>query len=718
MFRMWRNFKVKTKMIMGFILVLAVFVISVLFISGYIREIKNGSEFITGIAIPANERNSSLSDNIYELFNAVSDLEFLETDEADTAVKQWEDKVQGSTNDVSAFFAANPNSVAAEYVVKNVLPELKEYLDVIDRLRANISRKKAAYSAIIAIANDVSDEANNLQNGLFEDFKQGGQTLDPIVFAKRLTDIDEASKLAIMIGDVSRAILRAENARSVSAFDVPLNVLDDLNGRIAAFRAVTGIYKYQIMLEALLDKANEYKEAVSAFAAIFNEFDDLERKKEPLMAAINERTSNSIHLSQGRIKDLSQSSRQELGKSINILYSAAVLSIILGIGIALFISHGISNPLNMIVSLARRAGTGDLTITEEDFKYRGKDEMGLLVDAMSLMITSQEDAMMQVVAVSDHLTDGAGHLSSIAETTNASMEEVRAAIDQVSSLSESNGSSLEECNAGVEEMSVGADTVAHSATESAAFIMQTTEASNRAINTVSKVISGMHDVNTNTKVVENKINQLANSVENVSSFISVITGIADQTNLLALNAAIEAARAGEVGRGFAVVAEEVRKLAEESAKAADNVNGIIVELQGGARESIKAVSEASHLLGDTLVQAERAQGELNESLSDMNKANESIQNIAAVAQEQAASSKEVASSIDSATKSTFEMVSAISNIRKATEETARGAEGVAEQSESMNGHAQNLTQVLSRFTFSDGGASAEKQKPRLLATNK
>jgi methyl-accepting chemotaxis protein len=77
--------------------------------------------------------------------------------------------------------------------------------------------------------------------------------------------------------------------------------------------------------------------------------------------------------------------------------------------------------------------------------------------------------------------------------------------------------------------------------------------------------------------------------------------------LLALNAAIEAARAGEVGRGFAVVAEEVRKLAEESARAAQSVNSIILELQSSAQESIKATSEAGRTLGETLALAEQAQ---------------------------------------------------------------------------------------------------------------
>jgi methyl-accepting chemotaxis protein len=296
------------------------------------------------------------------------------------------------------------------------------------------------------------------------------------------------------------------------------------------------------------------------------------------------------------------------------------------------------------------------------------------------------------------------------------MEKIRVSVMEVSTLSESNGSALQESNAGVEEMSAGADTVAQSATDSAAFIAQTTDASNKAIQTVHNVIEGMRGVDKNAKESEAKTRQLVLSVENVTSFVSVITGIADQTNLLALNAAIEAARAGEVGRGFAVVAEEVRKLAEESARAANNVSEIIQELQTGAQESIEATTEAGRRLVSTLDNAEHALDELNSALSQMRKANDSIQNIAAVAEEQAASSKEVAGGIDNATKASVEMIGVVSNIRHASDETAHAAEGVAKQAEGMAVHAQTLIDLLSMFKL-ESTARQDAEMPKAGSVN-
>ncbi|MCL1875124.1 MAG: methyl-accepting chemotaxis protein [Synergistaceae bacterium] len=362
-------------------------------------------------------------------------------------------------------------------------------------------------------------------------------------------------------------------------------------------------------------------------------------------------------------------------------------------------------PLNTIVRLAKRAGDGDLTIAKDDFNNNSRDEMGGMAAALADMIGTQNRTIIHIVDVAKDLSSGAGDLYAISEKTNTAMEEIKASVAHVKGLSESNGAALEESNAGVEEMNAGAETVAHSATDSAAFISQTMEASSKAIRTVRSVIEGMQDVDVNSKGSEGKIRQLVSSVDKVSSFISVITGIADQTNMLALNAAIEAARAGEAGRGFAVVAEEVRKLAEESAQAAENVNKIIRELESDAQESINATTESGRLIASTLSNAELALGELNSALNRINKANDSIQNIAAVTEEQAASSKEVAQAIDSITKSSANMTGTVDNISRATDETAQAAEVVAKQAKSMTRHAKNLADLLSKFKLNEQNLS-------------
>ena len=178
----------------------------------------------------------------------------------------------------------------------------------------------------------------------------------------------------------------------------------------------------------------------------------------------------------------------------------------------------------------------------------------------------------------------------------------------------------------------------------------------KAVDTVQGTITDMGELQRKTEESGRKLQNLVDSVDKISEFVGVITSIADQTNLLALNAAIEAARAGEAGRGFAVVAEEVRKLAEDSNRAAGNVRTLIETLQGGARDTKTASDETAVLLTQTMEKGTSAKESLSEAMDQIDKANDRIQNIAAVAEEQAASSREIAAGIDNVTKSSTEIL--------------------------------------------------------------
>jgi len=202
---------------------------------------------------------------------------------------------------------------------------------------------------------------------------------------------------------------------------------------------------------------------------------------------------------------------------------------------------------------------------------------------------------------------------------------------------------------------------------------------------------------TKTNESGEKLQGLVDSVDQISEFIGVITSIADQTNLLALNAAIEAARAGEPGRGFAVVAESVRKLAEESGRAADSVRGLMTALQDGARNTKAASDETAELLAQTVEKANEAKDSLNGAMGEIDKANDRIQNIAAVAQEQAASSREIAQGIDNVTKATSEILEHLEGIKTSMDATAVVAERAAKISDEQTQLAQGLRDSLSMF---------------------
>ena len=711
---MWKDFKIRTKMLISFGLIFAVFGISILVTWSYLNDIRRENEYITNIVIPAQVLCTNINDSAYELFLAMRTFQLYETQENAAVARQWVANIQSTMRDIQTLHATAPELSSLAHQINEVFPRLRNYFDTIERSFTSIFAKNEMYESLSDLSGELSSKAVGTKRALVNSaLAEAEMGVTTALYLRNINSISGAANIARSIDEVLHKIMAAVVRRDASALAELLEVATrNVESDIHALRGKVTAAEHHRMIDELLSGMQRYQELAREFVVKVGELEEIMQTLLVLTEAVSREITNSISLTQDLVMTLSRGSLQDVHRSITVMVSSAILAVLFGVAIAFFISRSIAAPLAMIVSLAKRAGDGDLTIEAEDFRYEGKDELGNMVDAISAMIMSQDSTVKQVIVVSDEFTTGASSLSSIAEETNASMTEVKGMIDQVASLSEGNGLALEGCNAGVEELSAGADTVAQSATDSAAFIAQTTEASNRAIQTVDSVINGMRDVDKNAKESENKIKQLVASVENVSSFVSVITGIADQTNLLALNAAIEAARAGEVGRGFAVVAEEVRKLAEESARAAQNVNNIIVNLQNGAEQSIKATTEAGRMLGDTLVRAEQAQSELSCALKEMNNANDSIQNIAAVAEEQAASCKEVAFAIEKATKSTKEVVETVTVIRRVTDETVKSVNGVTGQAESMNEHAVSLTEVLSRFKLSGATETQGKQKTK------
>ncbi len=193
---------------------------------------------------------------------------------------------------------------------------------------------------------------------------------------------------------------------------------------------------------------------------------------------------------------------------------------------------------------------------------------------------------------------------------------------------------------------------------------------------VSDAVQAIGTVSQLSGVLRTNLTELGGQAESIGQIMNVISDIADQTNLLALNAAIEAARAGEAGRGFAVVADEVRKLAEKTMNATQEVRRSIETIQSGAARNISSMEEVASAVGQATVLAERSGTALREIVALVNDTSSQVTAIATAAEEQSASSEEI--------KRSVEQVSALS------EETAQRMEDAARAVNDLTGLAQRL----------------------------
>ena len=389
-----------------------------------------------------------------------------------------------------------------------------------------------------------------------------------------------------------------------------------------------------------------------------------------------------------------QSRAVSTARTLGITIAIALLA---GVVVAFLMTRALTQPLKRALSLAERVQKGDLTVTREDFCTENCDEIGFLADALARMVATQRDVIESVIAASESVAEKASSLAAYSQETNASMEEVKASVDQTAQLSETNSAALEEANAGVEEVASAAQASAEAASGGAEAAERTRRHAEKTTEEIGEVIGALTTVSGKSRETLEGAKQLQQSVGEIGNFVATIVGIADQTNLLALNAAIEAARAGEAGRGFAVVAEEVRKLAEDSARAAQEVNTLTDRLRKEAHHAQELSDESARITAATTERAGRARENLGHLLREIVTVSDAMGHIASTAQEQSASSQEMAAAIDGATRSTLDVVRMVEAIKAAAEETATTSEGVATEAQSMAETASHLQKLVESF---------------------
>lgn len=371
-----------------------------------------------------------------------------------------------------------------------------------------------------------------------------------------------------------------------------------------------------------------------------------------------------------------------------------IVACIIAVSIGMFISGGISKSLKKINYNLKQISEGDLTV---QVTINRKDELATLGRSAAEMLNNMRALIQKVAHVSSLVSDSSEHVMDASRTIEVASTNISTAIEEIGHGIAGQADDSQNCLMQMDALSQKITTVNENIIEIEKVTDETIGLITQGITTMEELTKQSEATSDITKYVVDNVIALENKSHAIGKIIQVINGIADQTNLLSLNASIEAARAGEMGRGFAVVADEIRKLAEESLAASNEIKKVIQEINEQTTDTVSTAKKAENIVN----MQTQIVDETIKTFRDMNTGVEKlITNLSTIGQNM--------KNMDSAREGTLSAVESISAISEETlaasnsvDETVNvqsdAVKALDEAAKTLGENAKDLNEAINTF---------------------